>query len=64
MPTYVARGSASDNIFEKVTAVRDKVSAESDYSYKILFKSEGKFRTLSVKIMQGVDHLWTRLLLV
>ena len=33
-PTDVAHGSAPDHICGKVTEVRDRVSAKSDYSYK------------------------------
>ena len=36
-PTDFSHRSALDHIFEKVTAVRDKVSAKSDYSYKTDF---------------------------
>ena len=36
-PVDSSHGSATDHIFEKVTAVRDKVRAKSEYSYKNLF---------------------------
>ena len=37
-PTDVAHGSVPDHIFEITTAVRDNVSAKSDYKYKTDFE--------------------------
>ena len=37
-PTDVTHGRVPDHIFEIVTAVREKVSAKSDYSYKTDFE--------------------------
>ena len=63
-PIDVAHGSTLDHIFEKNTAVGDAVSAKSDYNYKTGLKLGGKIRNFSAKRIQGVKHLWTRLLLV
>ena len=37
-PTDVAYGITPDNMFEIATAVRDDVSAKSDYNYKTYFE--------------------------
>ena len=44
--------------------VRDAVIAKSDYNYKTNFEIWRENQDLSAKILQVVDHLWNRLLLV
>ena len=63
-PTDVTHGRVPDHIFEIVTAVREKVSAKSDYSYKTDFEIWREIGNLRAKRMQGVGYLWARLLLV
>ena len=60
----VAHCSAPDHIFGENTAVGDAMRAKSDYNYKNVLKLGGKISNLSAKRMQGVDHVWTQIMLV
>ena len=60
----VAHWSAPDHIFGKTIAVIDNVSTKSDYNCKTDFDIWREMSNLGAKISQGVNNLWTQLLLV
>ena len=63
-PMDVAHWNATDHIFEKQHRLETLWAQSRAITIKLVLKLGGEIRIFSAKMMQGVDHLWTRLLLV
>ena len=60
----VSYWSAPDHIFGKLQQLETLWVQSQTKTIKLILKPGGKIKNLRAKIMQGVDHLWTGLLLV
>ena len=63
-PTYAANWSATYHILEKLQQLETLWVQSPIKAIKLILKIGGKIRNLIEKIIQGIDHIWTQLMLV